>query len=228
MSEVTFSYDENNQEKDSCELEQGYEINSEALNVGYLISVPYDEDDGDTEDSVESYDHLPYPELARRYKTGENLSDEDIDFIANMTLATLKETLTFFGAENSQIDEYEGGRGELIFDVINPELAILIGRHGKTLEALQLMVATIVNKKLGFKFPIVIDIESYKNRRQRKLEEIALNAVNRAIKQKRTVKLHPMSSHDRRIIHLTLRGHKKVSTHSEGVEPERRVVINLR
>lgn len=187
-------------------------------------------DNSEAEEELEqlSFDHLPYPELARRYKTGEGLTDEDIDFIANISLETLKQVLEFFDAEDSVIDEYEGGRGELIFDIMNPDLAVLIGRHGKTLEALQLMVSSIVNKRIGFRFPIIIDIESYKNRRQRKLEDIAFNAAERAVRTRRPVKLHPMSSYDRRVIHMTLRSNKRVSTYSEGEEPERRVVIQLR
>lgn len=183
--------------------------------------------DEESKDAVEevSYDHLPYPELARRYKSGEPLSDEDIDFIANIAVDTLRTVLKFFDAEDSQIDEYEGGKGELIFDVMNPDLAVLIGRHGKTLEAIQLMVSTIVNKKIGFRFPVVVDIESYKNRRQRKLEDIAFNAADKALRQRRAVKLHPMSSYDRRIIHLTLRSNKRIVTYSEGDDPERCVVI---
>lgn len=229
MGELISSHDENfhdlEQELGLVGANRVHKIDSQALNENDMIDKLYNDDFDDTEDSEPSYDHLPYPDLAKRYKSGEVLSDDDVDFIANITLETLREVLKFFEAEDSHIDEYEGGRGELIFDIMNPELAILIGRHGKTLESLQLMVSTIVNKKLGFRFPIVIDIESYKNRRQRKLEEIAFNAVARALKQRRAVKLHPMSSYDRRIVHLTLRGHKKVITYSEGEEPERRIVI---
>ncbi len=166
-----------------------------------------------------------FVEVARKYKAHESLSDEDLDLIADTAIEVLRTLLGFFGADGATIDEYDGSDGELIFDVSNADLALLIGRHGKTLESLQYMFSAIVHSKLGFKFPVVVDIESYKTRRRAKLESIAKSSAARAVQRGQEVRLHPMKSYERKIVHLTLRGNPDVITHSEGQEPNRCVVI---
>ncbi len=181
----------------------------------------------ETSDSLEAEFEGPaeFAEVARKYKAHESLSDADLDLIADTSIEVLRTLLGFFGAEGATIDEYDGGDGELIFDVSEADLALLIGRHGKTLESLQYMFSAIVHNKLGFKFPVVVDIESYKSRRRAKLEAIAKSGAARAIQRKQEVRLHPMKSYERKVVHLTLRSNKGVVTHSEGQEPNRCVVI---
>lgn len=181
----------------------------------------------ETSDSLEAEFEGPaeFAEVARKYKAHESLSDADLDLIADTSIEVLRTLLGFFGAEGATIDEYDGGDGELIFDVSDADLALLIGRHGKTLESLQYMFSAIVHNKLGFKFPVVVDIESYKSRRRAKLEAIAKSGAARAIQRKQEVRLHPMKSYERKVVHLTLRSNKGVVTHSEGQEPNRCVVI---
>lgn len=166
-----------------------------------------------------------FVEVARKYKAHESLSDDDLDLIADTAIEVLRTLLGFFGAEGATIDEYDGSDGELIFDVSNADLALLIGRHGKTLESLQYIFSAIVHSKLGFKFPVVVDIESYKTRRRAKLESIAKSSASRAVQRGQEVRLHPMKSYERKIVHLTLRNNPNVVTHSEGQEPNRCVVI---
>lgn len=166
-----------------------------------------------------------FAEVARKYKAHESLSDDDLDLIADTAIEVLRTLLGFFDAEGATIDEYDGSDGELIFDVSNADLALLIGRHGKTLESLQYIFSAIVHSKLGFKFPVVVDIESYKTRRRAKLESIAKSSATRAVQRGQEVRLHPMKSYERKIVHLTLRNNPNVVTHSEGQEPNRCVVI---
>lgn len=168
-----------------------------------------------------------YPELARKYKSGEELDDNDLDVIADVAITVLRNILAQFDAEGVPIDEYEGDEGELILDVTAPDLAVLIGRHGRTLESLQTMVSLIVSRQLGFRYPVVVDIEGYKSRRNEKVASMARSAAARAVKQHTSVKLPPMSAYERRLVHIALRDNEAVETHSEGVDPERRVVISL-
>ena len=168
-----------------------------------------------------------YPELAQKYKAGEELSDDDLDVIADVAITVLRNILAQFDEESAPIDEYEGDDGELILDVTAPDLAVLIGRHGRTLEALQTMVSLIVSRQLGFRYPVVVDIEGYKSRRNEKVANMARSAAARAIKQHSSVKLPPMSAYERRLVHIALRDNDAIETHSEGVDPERRVVITL-
>lgn len=169
-----------------------------------------------------------YPEIAQRYKNGEELSDEELDTIADVAVSILREILTHFDAEGAPIDEYEGDDGELILDVTAPDLAVLIGRHGRTLDSLQTMFSLLVSRKLGFRYPVVVDIEGYKSRRHDKIVDLAHNAASRAVRQHTTVSLQPMNAYERRLVHIALRDNVSVETHSEGVDPDRRVVITLR
>ena len=166
-----------------------------------------------------------YPEIARKYKAGEELTDEELDTIADVALSVIRNILKHFDAEDSPIDEYEGDDGELILDVTAPNLAVLIGRHGRTLESLQAMFSLIVSRRLGFRYPVVVDIEGYKSRRNDKVTSMAHSAAARAVRQHESVALPPMSAYERRLVHIALRDNAAVETHSEGVDPERRVVV---
>lgn len=166
-----------------------------------------------------------YPEIAQKYKAGEELSDEELDTIADVALSVIHSILEHFDADDSPIDEYEGDDGELILDVTAPNLAVLIGRHGRTLESLQTMFSLIVSRRLGFRYPVVVDIEGYKSRRNDKVAAMARSAASRAIKQHGSVTLPPMSAYERRLVHIALRDNAAVETHSEGVDTERHVVV---
>lgn len=168
----------------------------------------------------------PYAQIAAKYKAGEELSDEETDTVVDVSITILREVLGFFDAADSPIDEYEGDDGEVILDVTAPNLAVLIGRHGRTLDSFQTMFSLLVSRKLGFRFPIVVDIEGYKSRRHDKIAEMAERAAARAIRSHGSVSLQPMNAYERRLVHLALRDNVNVETHSEGVDPERRVVIS--
>lgn len=169
-----------------------------------------------------------YPEIAAHYKAGVELTDDELDTIADVSISIVRSLLSHFGAESSPIDEYEGDEGELILDITAPDLAVLIGRHGRTLEALQTLVSLLVSRKLGFRYPISIDVEGYKSRRHDKVISMAKSAAARAVSQDRKVSLPPMSAYERRLVHIALREDDRIDTHSEGVDPERRVVITVR
>lgn len=166
-----------------------------------------------------------YPEIAAKFKSGAKLNDEELDTVADVALSVIRSILSYFDVENISIDEYDGEDGELIFDVNGDNLAVLIGRHGRTLESLQSLFTLLVNRKLGFRFPVAIDIEGYKSRRREKVMSMARSAASRAIKQHGSVSLSPMPAYERRLVHIALRDNSDVETHSEGVDPERRVVI---
>lgn len=169
-----------------------------------------------------------YPEIAAHYKAGVELTDDELDTIADVAISVVRLILSHFDADDSPIDEYEGDEGELILDITAPDLAVLIGRHGRTLESLQTLVSLLVSRKLGFRYPVSVDVEGYKIRRHDKVISMAKSAASRAVSQGRTVNLPPMSAYERRLVHIALREDDRIDTHSEGVDPERRVVITLR
>ena len=153
------------------------------------------------------------------------LTDEELDNIADTAIAALKDVLKYFNVGEVTIDEYEGDEGELILDITGDDLAVLIGRHGKTLDALQFIISAITVRKIGFRFPVIIDVEGYKNRQRQKLESLARSTANKAASQGRSVKLRPMTPYERRIIHVALRDDSRVDTASEGEGTARHVVV---
>ena len=166
-----------------------------------------------------------FSDIRSRFEAGEELSDEEMDRIADLAVGYLKGILSLFGEDSCSIDEYDGENGELILDVNGGDLAVLIGRHGRTLDALQMVLTSLMSSRIKFYYPIVVDIEGYKSRRRKKLEDMARSSAARAKERGGKVTLSPMNAYERRIIHLTLVGDEGVTTHSEGEEPERRVVI---
>jgi spoIIIJ-associated protein len=155
----------------------------------------------------------------------DTVSDEELDRIADTAIAFISDVLSYMNVGEVEINEYEGDEGELILDLTGKDLAILIGRHGKTLEALQFLVSTATARMIGYRYPVVVDVEGYKGRQREKLESIALNAADRAAEQNRSVRLRPMTPYERRIVHITLANDPRVETASEGEGPSRRVVV---
>jgi spoIIIJ-associated protein len=154
-------------------------------------------------------------------------SEEELDKMADAAIETIEEFLTRLSLE-ARIDEYEGEDGELILDVVGSDLGILIGRHGKTLDALQALISAISHRKVGHRHPLVVDVEGYRARRREKLEDMAVRAAKRAHEQGREIRMRPMNSYERRVVHVALREDDRVSTQSEGSDPDRRVVISPR
>ena len=146
------------------------------------------------------------------------LTDEDLDRIADTAIGALQDILKYFEVGEVTIDEYEGDEGELILDITG-------GRHGKTLDALQFLVSAITVRTIGFRYPVIVDVEGYKSRQREKLESIARSSANRAASQSRSIKLRPMTPYERRIVHICLRDDDRVETASEGEGSARHVVI---
>ena len=166
-----------------------------------------------------------YASLREHYEADGQLDDAELDAVADLAVNFIKSILSYFGEEHVSIDEYDGDEGELILDVNGRDLAVLIGRHGRTLEALQTIVSSYMSNTLKFHYPVVVDIEGYKSRRKSKLQSLAQSAAARAKRQHGRASLPAMSAFERRIIHMTLLDDPEVSTHSEGEEPERHVVV---
>ena len=196
------------------------DVEEELLDEEVLNEETYDKESADAkvfEEEVEATD--------RRDDDLSEITDEQLDEIADTAIAALKDVLKYFNVGEVTIDEYEGDEGELILDITGDDLAVLIGRHGKTLEALQFLISAITVRKIGYRFPVIIDVESYKNRQRQKLEALARSSAKKAVSQGRSVKLRPMTPYERRIIHVALRDDNRVDTASEGEGAARHVVV---
>lgn len=155
-------------------------------------------------------------------------SEEEVDRIADTAIEAIQDILKYFNVGEVTIEEYEGDEGELILDITGDDLAVLIGRHGRTLDSLQFLISSITSRIVGHRYPIVVDVEGYKARQRQKIEDIALNAADKAVDQDRSIKLRPMTPYERRIVHIALRGDDRVETASEGEGRARRVVVSPR
>lgn len=176
--------------------------------------------------SDENSGSVEQPPADFRADAAPELSDEDLDRVADTAVKALKTILGSFGIEGSTVEEYEGDEGEIILDVVGGDLALLIGRHGRTLDALQTLVSAITSRELGFRHPVIVDVEGYRHRRRQKLEDIALRSADRSASQHIPVRLRPMTAYERRVVHVALRDDLRVKTQSEGQDPFRVVVIN--
>jgi len=107
-----------------------------------------------------------------------------------------------------------------------PDLGILIGRRGETLDALQYLVSLSANRHQDERKKIILDIEGYRKRREETLQRLAAKLADKAKQRGRNVVLEPMSSQERRIIHTALQGRDDIYTFSEGEEPYRKIVIS--
>lgn len=175
------------------------------------------------EDSQSSADPINTEEVVEEDEL--IVTDEMLDTIADTAIAALQDILQYFNVGEVTIDEYEGDEGELILDISGKDMAVLIGRHGKTLDALQFIMSMITVRTIGFRYPVIVDVEGYKNRQRQKLESIAHSSANRAASQHRKVGLRPMTPYERRIIHIALRDDDRVETVSEGEGSSRHVVV---
>ena len=175
----------------------------------------------------ELYDDLPEEDHYQEVEQEEEreYTEEEVDHIADVAIAALRDILKYFNVGEVTIDEYEGDEGELILDITGDDLAVLIGRHGRTLDALQFLISSITSRTVGYRYPIVVDVEGYKGRQRQKIEDIAHNAADRAFNQDRSIKLRPMTPYERRLVHIALREDDRVETHSEGEGRARRVVV---
>jgi spoIIIJ-associated protein len=137
----------------------------------------------------------------------------------------LNEMLTRMGVQQADISYIPRPEGEYL-EINGPDLAMLIGRHGNTLEALNLVFNNILNAGVrNNRRYFTIDAEGYRARRADQLKNLALATLEKCMSEKKPQRLEPMLPSERKIVHLALADNAFVRTESEGEEPERRVVI---
>jgi spoIIIJ-associated protein len=143
-----------------------------------------------------------------------------------------KEFLTeVFSAMNMTVTikiEYDETARDMSIELCGDDMGVLIGKRGQTLDSLQYLVSLVVNKESNEYIKVKVDTENYRDRRKETLENLAKNIAFKVKRTKRSVSLEPMNPYERRVIHSVLQGDRFVTTHSEGEEPFRRVVVALK
>ncbi|WII37637.1 RNA-binding cell elongation regulator Jag/EloR [Paenibacillus thiaminolyticus] len=114
------------------------------------------------------------------------------------------------------------------FDISGPDLGLIIGRRGQTLDSLQYLTSLVANRYSKHHLRIILDAEQFRERRKKTLEALADRLANKAVRNRQDVVLEPMTAQERKIIHAKLQDHPKVKTYSKGEEPNRRIVISVK
>ncbi|NLE43857.1 MAG: hypothetical protein GX620_03965 [Chloroflexi bacterium] len=159
------------------------------------------------------------------------LSEEDVDREAELGRETLMELLLLMGLSDAQVDVYRAkpAPGEsdppLVLNVTGSGVESLIGHRGETLAALQRITRLIVGREVSDHVHLVVDVDSFKQKRELALRRLAQRLADQAVETARTVVLEPMPPQERRIVHLTLRADPRVTTESVGEGDRRKVTI---
>ena len=151
---------------------------------------------------------------------GDDLVQKANDFLKDVFAAMNMEVVvnSKFNAEDNILD----------VELSGAEMGVLIGKRGQTLDSLQYLISLVVNKEYSEYIHVKVDTENYRERRKATLENLAKNISYKVRKSRHSVALEPMNPYERRIIHSALQGDRFVTTHSEGEEPFRRVVVTLK
>lgn len=147
------------------------------------------------------------------------LKEDLVSYVKNIIQEILKAMGINGNLEIQKKDNY------LNINIISDNNSILIGRNGKTIEALQILVRQAILNKINTFVNIIIDVEEYKEKQKSKLEYMAKQIAKDVVRTKKEIKMENMNSYERRVVHSALTGFKGIKTESEGEEPERRVVI---
>ena len=124
--------------------------------------------------------------------------------------------------------DYKEEDGVIDIELKGNEMGLLIGKRGQTLDSIQFLTSLVANNNREDYVKIKMDTENYRERRRQTIENLAKNIANKVKKTRKPAYLEPMNPYERRIIHSALQGDKYVTTHSEGDEPYRRVVVTLK
>jgi spoIIIJ-associated protein len=148
------------------------------------------------------------------------------DDATDRTLAFLSE---LFDAMNIKVEiKTSMDDGIIVFDLITKNAGVLIGKRGQTLDALQYLTSLVMNKVQSKYIRVALDIEDYREKRKRALQDLADRIALTVEAKKSRHELEPMNPYERRIIHSSLQNYKNIITYSEGEEPNRHVIIEYK
>lgn len=163
------------------------------------------------------------PALVREKQELAKVEEQTIKAVEEFVRDTLK-AMNMEVEITSSIDE----DGALCVDMKGGHMGILIGKRGQTLDALQYLANRVANKHQDGYVRVKLDTENYRARREETLKHLAKNIAHKVKRNRRPVALEPMNPYERRIIHSALQSDPYVTTHSEGEEPYRKVVVTLK
>lgn len=165
--------------------------------------------------------------LVRRKAGGQALTEDELDEQADVAADFLEELFERMGLDATVEPNLEDGT--MYVDILSTgnddDMALLIGRHGQTLEALQELTRHVVLRKTGLRCRVIVDVEDYKKRQRDRLVSRAREVAKRVARTGREEELEPMTPYERKVVHDTVATVGGVESFSRGEDPERRVVI---
>lgn len=152
-------------------------------------------------------------------------ADKTAEYIINKLLSELLEKMQIEG--NIKTSENKNDIYVEIVDLSSSDEGILIGKRGSTLDAIQYYLTVVLNKYVKGYRKVVLNVADYREKREQTLIDLANKLANSVVRNRKTIRLEPMNPYERKIIHSTLQNDNRVTTFSEGEEPNRRLVIQL-
>lgn len=151
-----------------------------------------------------------------------------LDSVEDRVKSFLSDVFSAMNISASASVDYDEAEKLINIDVSGDDTAVLIGKRGQTLDSLQYLASLVANKGTEEYIRVKVDTENYRERRKKTLENLAKNVAFKVKRSRRQVSLEPMNPYERRIIHSALQDDKFVTTHSEGEEPYRHVVVTMK
>lgn len=150
------------------------------------------------------------------------------DSVEDRVKGFLNDVLCAMNIEATVNISYNELERNMDIDLAGEDMGILIGKRGATLDSLQYLASLVANKESDEYIRVKVDTENYRERRKETLENLARNMAFKVKRTKRSVSLEPMNPYERRVIHSALQNDRYVTTHSEGEEPYRHVVVTMK
>ncbi len=185
----------------------------------------------DREKAVSEVRNKPAFEARKKEANFEGLRQEKPENLVpvaddNKVLIFLNEITEKMGLEVTL--EAKENEDIIYVDIEGKDSGTIIGKRGQTLDAIQYLTSLVANKGDGKYIKVVVDAENYRQKREKTLEQLANRLASKVTKSRKSVRLEPMNPYERKVIHATLQGNPEVTTRSEGEEPYRRVIIDLK
>jgi len=158
-----------------------------------------------------------------KHETQETVSEEELNTIKGELEKFISEFL--YRIDETFKYEIKVESSNIIINVTGEKSGLLIGYRGDTLNSIQNILNTIANKNTKSKVRVFLNIDNYKEKREKSLEDLAIKVSKTVLRNNKSITLEPMNSYERKIIHSALQNVKNITTHSIGEEPNRRIVI---
>ena len=195
-------------------VEEVVEPAVEEATVETVETVEVPEEDFEDDDFEEEEGDADYEETVDQLEEAARVTKEYLEGIAKT-----------YGAEATVTVEARRDRMTFVFDT--DKQGLLIGKHGKILNALQVLAQVSVHRFIKGRISVQVDVGDYRQRRSETLQQIAERTARKVLKTKQPVYLEPLPAYERKQIHAALSKNKRISTHSEGKEPHRYLVVEI-